>query len=164
MQIMAEYPELLLAIWADDPKAVKAIIKSGVDVDILDPDGRTALMECAGREDKFNYLCLLVDAGADVNASDIEGWTPLHFAARAQIPKTVEYLLKHGALPNPQDSHGNTPLFRAVGTSRGRSDVITLLRNAGADPFIENNYGNSPIDLARRIGNFDVFQYFEDIE
>jgi ankyrin repeat protein len=161
---MAEYPELLRAIWADDPEAVKAIIERGVDVDILDPDGRTALMECAGREDKFEYLCLLIDAGANVNASDIEGWTPLHFAAQAQLPKTVEYLLKHGALPDPQDSHGNTPLFRAVSTSRGRGDVITLLRNVGADPFIENNNGKSPIDFARMIANFDVFQYFKDIE
>jgi hypothetical protein len=47
--------------------------------------------------------------------------------------------------------------------SRGDGSVIAVLRLAGADPFVENNSGVSPVVLAKRIGNYDVKQFFSDL-
>jgi ankyrin repeat protein len=55
-------------------------------------------------------------------------------------------LLEHGADPNRTNAHGNTPLFTAVFNSRGRGDLITMLREHGAGR-------TSP---TRVIGNYDV--------
>lgn len=63
---------------------------------------------------------------------------------------------------NAADEHGNTPLFRAVFASQGRGELIALLLGAGADPDMVNQHGTSARELAERIGNFDVKQYFAD--
>lgn len=72
-------------------------------------------------------------------------------------------LLRAGALVDAADSSGNTPLWRAVFESKGRGEVIALLRRYGADPLRENAAGVSPLGLARTIGNYDVAQYFQDL-
>jgi ankyrin repeat protein len=105
----------------------------------------------------------LLRDGSDPNQQDREGWTALHFAAQAYSARCVEALLSGGATPDVRDTHGNTPLFRAVFVSQGRGDVIRLLRAAGADANAANSRGVSPLILARRIGNFDVAQFFADL-
>jgi ankyrin repeat protein len=72
-------------------------------------------------------------------------------------------LIEAGARVDVRDSYGNTPLWRAVMESRGDGSVIAVLRLAGADPYVENNSGVSPVALARRIGNYDVKQFFSDL-
>jgi ankyrin repeat protein len=62
------------------------------------------------------------------------------------------------------NEHGNTPLFVAVFNSRGRGDLIRLLRASGADPRKENVHGQTPLGLARLIGNYDVAQFFSDLD
>lgn len=43
-------------------------------------------------------------------------------------------------------------------------EMIALLRRAGADPLRENHHGVSPLSLARDIGNYDVAQFFSDLQ
>jgi hypothetical protein len=62
-----------------------------------------------------------------------------------------------------EDSLGNTPLWRATFESRGRGEVIRLLRAAGADPWHANRSGVSPVALARAISNYDVAQFYADL-
>lgn len=72
-------------------------------------------------------------------------------------------LLDVGASVDSVNAFGNTPLFVAVFNSRGRGDLIELLRERRADPRIANNAGQTPVGLARLIGNYDVAQYFADL-
>ena len=102
----------------------------------------------------------LIKLGIDVNAQDKEGWTALHFAAQRQSVPAVKALLIAGADIEIKDSHGNTPLFRAVFNSQGSGEIITMLLEAGANPDSENNYGVSPRNLAETIANYDIKQYF----
>ncbi len=105
----------------------------------------------------------LIRKGLDVNLADKNGWTPLHFAAQSQAPEVVALLLDAGAQVDPKDVHGNTPLFKAVFESEGRGDTIRLLRARGADALSVNKHGQTPVGLARLIGNYNVKQYFEDL-
>jgi hypothetical protein len=51
----------------------------------------------------------------------------------------------------------------AVFNSKGRGELIVLLRERGADAEAVNRYGQSPLGLARLIANYDVRQYFADL-
>jgi len=105
----------------------------------------------------------LLQQGADPNAQDDNGWSPLHFAAQAVSAPVTVALLEGGADIAIRDRFGNSPLFRAVFCSRGDGSVIQLLRSAGADPRAPNSSGVTPVALARTIANYDVAQFFFDI-
>jgi ankyrin repeat protein len=128
----------------------------------IDRLGRTALHYAACDGDLAKVQALLT-AGAKADLPDGNGWTPLHFAAQAHSVPISEALLAAGASVDPRDSHGNTPLSKAVFNSRGRGELIALLRRHGADPNIANAHGVSPIALARTIANYDIKQYFADL-
>ena len=129
----------------------------------LDRKGRSAL-HYAALEGHAERVRELIKAGADVTHPDHRGMTPLHFAAQEQHAEVAKALLDAGAPVDTNDEHGNTPLWKAVFSCRGEGQLITLLRAAGADPNRANQHGTSPLDLARRIGNYDVTQYFADLQ
>ena len=130
----------------------------------LDEFGRSDLHYAAADNELARFRSALARASAaDVNTPDRAGWTPLHFAAQTQSAEMVKLLLDHGAAVDPIDRYGNTPLSTAVSRYRGDPATVQALRAAGADPMRKNNYGVSPVSLARTIANFDVANCFTDL-
>jgi ankyrin repeat protein len=111
----------------------------------------------------FERVKELIRLGSDVNLPDRNGWTPLHFAAQNYDERMARLLLDSGASVDPRDINGNTPLSTAVFNSHGRPELIELLRERGADATSINNFGVSPLRLARTIANYDVAQFFRDL-
>jgi ankyrin repeat protein len=66
--------------------------------------------------------------GADPNGRDKDGFTALHLAAQEYAVDVARLLLDSGAEVDAANVHGNTPLFTAVFNSRGRGELIGLLR------------------------------------
>jgi uncharacterized protein len=128
----------------------------------IDNGGRTALHHAALANDADAVSKLLTE-GTDPNVADRLGFTPLHFAAQTGAITAAEILLAAGAQVDAADSYGNTPLFTAVFNSRGRGELIQLLRRHGADPRHPNNTGQSPAGTARLIANYNVAQFFADL-
>ncbi len=81
----------------------------------------------------FEQVRSLLAAGADVDANDDGGETPLHIAVRLGRADHVELLLRHGANPNGKDGSnwGWTPLCAAA--NRVDKRIVQLLVAAGAD-------------------------------
>jgi ankyrin repeat protein len=72
---------------------------------------------------------MLIAHGADVNAKNVRGVTPLHLAAWDATRGLAEGLIAKGANVNPQDARGKTPL--AIANERHQKDAAALLTQAG---------------------------------
>lgn len=76
--------------------------KQGDNPQMLGSVGLTPLMLAAKAECRAG-MKLLLDAGANVNAEDEDGWRPLHFAAANADREGCKLLLDHGADPRAED-------------------------------------------------------------
>ena len=69
---------------------------------------------------------VLIAAGADVNATQRNGFTPLHAAAQHGDDELVELLLSAGADPTARTDDGDTPADTAEAS--GHADVGRRIR------------------------------------
>lgn len=105
------------------------------------PEGRYLLMLA----DDPHIARLLIDAGANINVKDDNGWTPLHYATSSNRRAIVELLITKRALINAQSTSGDTPLHFAV---RLPDKTIALfLIQSGADSNIKNSQGQTPLHI-----------------
>jgi ankyrin repeat protein len=86
---------------------------------------------------------LMVGAGYANNVIDTRG----RLRTEAQAVETVTLLLGAKADVNAKDDNGNTALTGAV--LRGWNQMVRTLIAAGADPYLANNAGLSPYDMAK---------------
>jgi ankyrin repeat protein len=91
--------------------------------------GPTALLWAAHWDDR-DAVELLLRAGANVNAADDHGVTPLARACENASEPTVTRLLEAGANPNAAQTNGLTPLMTAART--GNHNVVKALLSRGA--------------------------------
>jgi ankyrin repeat protein len=93
-------------------------------------------------------VTLLLAKGAEINASDTNGLTPLFLAAGwSPRPEIVKLLLAKGAEINARVATGQTPLMIAAGFSS--PEIVTLLLAKGADPQAKDKGGLKAINFAQ---------------
>lgn len=130
--------ELIDAATKGQLERVNSILCAGVDVDVRDEDGCTAL-HCALSEGFLDVAALLISKGADRSLLDSSGFTGLHWATFSNDREIMEisYIETIGA--NPRDALGRTPLTYAI-TQKASAAVCWLLEH-GADPNIADDDG-----------------------
>jgi ankyrin repeat protein len=117
------------------------------DSNTWNPTAQAAMIEC------------LIRAGADPNATDMNGVAPIHRAVRTRCAAAVQALLRGGAEVDLHNKSGSTPLHLAVqNTGRGGSgsdeaieqqgQIIGLLLENGANTRHKDGNGRTVHDAA----------------
>jgi ankyrin repeat protein len=91
-------------------EAIKLCVELGADVNAVNKSGDTALHGAAWRHFADSIVQFLVDHGANMDAKNKRGWTPLVIAEgvftggnKIFSPSTTVLLRKLGAAPSPPD-------------------------------------------------------------
>lgn len=121
---------LTQAVKAGNAAAVRALLKSGADVNVRSGDGATPLL-WAVHGGHLEIARALIDGGAAVDAANDFGITPLLHASRTGNAAMVDLLLRAGADPSRTHPEGETPLMAAA--RAGSVQAVRLLVARGAD-------------------------------
>ena len=129
------------------------LLEAGADLALTTVDGTTPLMAAAGLG-RATYtprqprgvrsptaeaaVRLLVEAGADVNATNEADFTALHGATFRGLNEVIEYLVAQGADIDARDFRGRTPYRMAEGAKQSFQfqswpETAELLARLGAD-------------------------------
>lgn len=100
-----------------DYDLIKKHIEQGADPNVKKTKNiESPLIQIAIRDREKDFFEFLLQHGADINASNILGTTPLHDVAGACKDSDIgiRYLLEHRANPNIKNNKGETPLLNAI--------------------------------------------------
>ena len=117
---------IALAVAAQRPAFVEVLVRGGAD-----PSWPGLLAVAIANRD-LPTLCVLLEGGANPNAVDGTGRTPLMLAARLGEPDYAKALLKAGAKVDVRDSDGKLALDWAW--TEGREAIAELLIAAEVPP------------------------------
>ena len=135
---------------------VSALAKAA-DLNVACPNGELPLYRAIIRGD-FLIVEALTEAGADVNAKDMEG-NPLLYHAIA-LPRglnVVDSLIEADVDVNARDIEGNPLLYHAIVHPRGLNVVDSLI-GAGVDASAKDGQGNPLLYHAIQEGGYNIVQ------
>jgi ankyrin repeat protein len=141
---------LYLAVCCKNAKLsfIEHLIRKGADVNYKNKhDGLTSLHH-ASSSGSVGLAKLLIDKGADVNALDNKGTTPLILAVEKNSLPIAKLLLERGADVNLRDKHKKNAMSYAKGIFTKKKEMIQLLQNA--DRIKPVNKAVASIDTSQR--------------
>jgi uncharacterized protein len=188
------FTPFLFAVREGRMGVVRSLLKAGADVneslaprsrrttganEFSRPEGGSSALDLAVSNAHFELAAMLLDAGADPNASG-PGWTPLHTITWVRKPGTgsnapsppgsgnmdslelVRKLVAKGANVNARMTRrssagahvlnviGATPFLMAARTAD--AELMRLLAQLGADPLATNADGSTALMIAAGLG------------
>lgn len=137
--------DLTEAARTGDIVKLKSLLKEGVNPDIKNKYGITALMFASYRSLYTEMVKELLKYGADKDMQDNCGETALFYAVRWGKTEIVKKLLKVGANKDKQNKYGVTALMWAAYNKN--AEIVKKLLKAGADTTIKNKEDKTFYDL-----------------
>ena len=153
------------AAYEGDVESVRRLLASGASPNYRDAFDETpvdALCKMGGNTDgRAACLALLRDAGANLDAADRDGMTPLHYAASGGDAKIVSLLVEFGVNVNAEAEFSGTPLHLAAKSTSpigNAAACVEVLLAAGASVNARNGNSETPLDVALKSSNIYSFK------
>lgn len=186
----ASLGDMFIAIRNSDADAVGQMLRHGMDANVQDEQGYTALM-MAAREGSPEVAGLLLKHGARVYLKNRFGETAVMLAAFNGHNAVIELLLAQGATLGANSKGWNPLLYAAfsghaptvrlllaygmpvdsqtdagltalmLAAKQGCLECISMLLRMGADPGLRSRQGESALDMALSVGNTDIGELLE---
>ena len=139
------------AAYAGDLARLRTVLATGIDLEVRDQSGYTALHDAA---EQGETACLeaLLAAGASVDSVNPGDGTALSLAVRRNSAACARALIAAGADVNHADRDGKTPFYLAL--HNGGHRVLKILLRAGADVdyrWLELRNTSFDCPIARRV-------------
>jgi ankyrin repeat protein len=141
------------------PMILELLVSHGGDANRRDAGGNTILHRLSNVVDanEVDRLADSIASGANVNATNNLGQTPLHKAAEKiwgwdgndpAVNEPFQLLVYKKANVNAQDNEGRTPLHvLATADTSLKNEAVKLLLDAGANPNLRDKHGRTPAHL-----------------
>jgi ankyrin repeat protein len=142
INVVAGATPLYRAVRAIDFAGAQLLLDRGANPSLALKDGSTPIMAAAGlgaprggdeevteagdRNDPIDVMKALIAKGANVNAANEAGMTPLHYAAARGSDRIVEFLAGQGARFDVKNKQGRTP------SELARGKTATLMNKLAA--------------------------------
>lgn len=143
--------KLLNSVRSGNLDGVKFYLGKGADPDSRDKhSGMTALILAVSIDIPTVATSIsehLISIGADIDAADMHGNTPLMEAALRNLDTIVKLLLNRGAKVDSQNKMLRTALMKAA--VKGNLAVTFMLLEHGADPWLKDHCGRRALDDAK---------------
>jgi hypothetical protein len=127
---------LFRAAQRGDTDMINYLASQGVNVSCHVTDLLTPLHAVSRWSINLDAATALLSWGADIDARDYLGYTPLRWAATQGRVEMIKLLVGRGADINTPDNYGFTPLYDA--TRAGHEETAKLLEQLGAEEFPVN--------------------------
>ncbi|PSN51165.1 hypothetical protein C0J52_06081, partial [Blattella germanica] len=131
-------------------RTVDLLLNFECDFDGINREGETPLLTAVKLGNKELAIKLLKD-GANPNAKDGYGNTPMHYAAVMNLVKVVDCLLELKCDIDSTNRGGETPLLKAI--ERENEEIAITLLKHGANPNAKDEYGRTPMHYAAHGAN-----------
>jgi len=173
------------ACWDRNLLRVKELLKEGADVNSMDTRSSQRADKTGLLGDAPLHVALtvrrgavecdlaevLIDAGAQVDARNTDGDTPLMLLCKYQggslnliwqeeAVRIGKLMLLKGADVNSRSAKGMTPLM--IASDSWNAPMVRLLLDTGANLNVTDNKGETPLMIASRRGSGDVVQLILD--
>lgn len=147
---------LHMAVVNEDPSMVKFLLNNGADVH----ERATGNFFCAddqkdARVDNLKHEHYDLPVATNYAGHVYWGEYPLSFAACLEQEDCYRLLLAKGADPDRQDTNGNTVIHMCV--ILNKMNMFDLAYELGADVNVRNRQGLTPLSLAARLTQTDMF-------
>ncbi len=140
--------------------SLTTLLSAGAAINRKDHYGRTTLMLSVQLHDDINITRLLLDSGANMTSRDLWGGTVFHYAASADHPRVLTYLLERGGDLNVENYSSHTALEAACSQQSHRA-LKTLLHHEKLDhTYIKSRTGATILHVAAWFGDLSTFKVF----
>ncbi|XP_067662472.1 uncharacterized protein [Haliotis asinina] len=144
---------LLIAAYSNNVDVVRILLNiSSAKVVMCDSN---IVSECI-RHGHIGTVKRLLEKGASVTGTDMDGYSPLDRACEKGHLEIVKLLLEKGASVTGTDMDGYSPLDRAC--EKGHLEIVKLLLEKGASVTGTDMDGYSPLDRACEKGHLEIVQ------
>ena len=142
-------------------ETLRLLLSHDCGVDGLDRNRNTPLHVAS-----MNLLCdtakihLLLKNGANVNALNADGKSPIMLASMKGNAKVVRILAEHGANLHIADVRGWTALHYACNVGALELEAVRILLESGSDDSVKCNNGLTPFHYACEVGYLPIMYLF----
>ena len=144
------------------------LIDSQIGINAIDEYGQSILMVSV-QKNAFPVVASLLNTRrprVEVNTAKSNGFTALYYALQLRDSSITKALLRRGANPNAalvadENGSGNTPLH--ISCMFEKRKHTELLLQYGANPYLQNIYGEYPLQKLPKDATINTKRYFKNI-